>query len=89
MGNRVWEGSSEEMSELDLEACLGFNIREGRKDVLGRGKGRAAWKEKALRQGCLYKAVQGPGGCDTCVTGEEAGKAGRGWTVEDWLWVPG
>lgn len=85
------------MSELGLEARLGFNIREGRKDVLGRGKGRAAGNEKALRQGCPYKAVQGPGGgwprvtggFDMCVMGEEAGKAGRGWAVEDWLRVPG
>lgn len=48
LGNRVWEGSREdELSERGLEACLGFiTIREGRKDIPGRGEVRAACKRR-------------------------------------------
>lgn len=62
-----------------------LTIREGRKDVSDRGKGRAACKKKALRQG-FTKLVQGLGGGWPSVTGgpgmqvmgEEVGKADRG-----------
>lgn len=45
LGNRVWEGSREEMSELGLEVRLGFNHQR-------REKGYSRQRE---RQGCLYK----------------------------------
>lgn len=70
-----------------------LTIREGKKVVSDRGKGRDACKKKALRQG-FTKLVQGPGGGWPSVTGgsgmwvmgEEVGKIGRrGARLRSWV----